>query len=422
MASCCGLDFGTSNSCVALDTDNGPALVPVEGDAVTIPSAIFFSFETDRPTLGRKAIADYVDGEHGRLMRAIKSIIGSDLINQTTPVGRRRVSFTQVIGLFLSHLKRAAEERCGREIESVVLGRPVEFVGAADAAQQAQAAQSLIDIARDQSFRHIETQFEPIAAALHYEAGINAEELVLVVDIGGGTSDFSVVRVSPERKHAPDRGGDILGNSGARLGGTNFDQRLSLQKVMPLFGFRSMVRKEMGEDYLEAPRAIYMDLSMWHRIMFAYTRDNLQTARSLKRLAVDERLFSRLETLLEHRLAHQAAEMVERAKIRLSDESDVAIDLSFVEAGLSCDADRKDFEAASMETAEGVIRALDAVLAASGVRRDAIDAVFMTGGSSNIPLLKAMVKARLPAARMTFGDMFGSVGKGLALDARRKFS
>lgn len=433
MTGFCGLDFGTSNSCLAIEAEkigadvassageSGAALVALEDGKPTIPSAIFFSFETNRPVFGRAAVQEYIDGEQGRLMRSLKSILASDLLHETTRVGRKRVSFADVVGIFLSHLKTTAEMRMGQEIDAVVLGRPVRFVGSTSDDGQAQAAQALVDIAKAQGFRAVETQYEPIAAALQYEAGVEGEELALIVDIGGGTSDFSIVRVSPERRRALDRSGDILGNSGVAIGGNDFDQRLSLDKAMPLFGFRAMVRKEMGDGRLEAPRSVYMDFSDWRRIMFSYTQSNLQMARTLRKLALDERLFARLETLIENRLAHQVADTVEQAKIALSEEATVAIDLGFVEAALTAEATKTAFEDVGAGLAEKIAGAVDDVLSEAGVAADHVGSVFMTGGSSNMPLLKALVGAKLPNARMTFGDMFGSVGLGLALDATRKF-
>ena len=213
----CGLDFGTSNSTVSLVRAARPELVPVEGDKPTIPSAVFFSSARKEVAYGRAAIAKYTDGEVGRFMRAIKSILGYGLFHETTPIQGKQVALSKVLTLFLDHLKRAAENCAGEEILDAVLGRPVQFIEN-DPAADRQAQDDLEAAARSVGFRNIEFQYEPIAAALDYELAVRKEELVFVVDIGGGTADFSIVRVSPERSRKADRLADVLWQDLGRRG------------------------------------------------------------------------------------------------------------------------------------------------------------------------------------------------------------
>ena len=193
--SACGLDFGTSNTTLGRMVDHVPVLVPLEAEHVTIPSAIFF--ERDGGVLiGRRAIDAYVDGTAGRLMRSLKSLLGTALIDETTQLGRERRTFRDVIAYYLGAVKRRAEQAAGVEFRSVVHGRPVHFVDNAPDAD-AKAEDTLREIARGLGFDDITFQFEPIAAALDYERQIAGEEIALIADIGGGTSDFSIVRLSP---------------------------------------------------------------------------------------------------------------------------------------------------------------------------------------------------------------------------------
>ena len=233
----CGLDFGTSNTTLGLVTGQRPQLVPLEGRHVTIPSAIFFP-PGQAPFVGRAAMAEYLEGTPGRLMRSLKSVLGSSLLEETTPVGRERIKFRDVIARYLAAVKTRAEAEAGRALDTVVHGRPVHFVDG-DPEGDARAEDALREIATGIGFRHVSFQFEPIAAALDYEQQVRAEEIALIADIGGGTSDFSIVRLSPERHARPDRSGDILANDGVRIGGTDFDRRLSLGTVMPLLGLGS---------------------------------------------------------------------------------------------------------------------------------------------------------------------------------------
>ena len=195
--SICGLDFGTSNTTLGTLENHAPRLVALEAGQTTIPSAIFY--EVDGAVLiGRKAIEAYVDGAPGRLMRSLKSVLGTSLIDETTRLGRERTGFRDVIAYYLGAVKRRAEQTLDRELRDVVHGRPVHFVDNAPDADR-KAEQTLREIAREVGFDDVTFQFEPIAAALDYERQISAEEVALIADIGGGTSDFSIVRLGPER-------------------------------------------------------------------------------------------------------------------------------------------------------------------------------------------------------------------------------
>src|ERR1700730_11045987 len=219
--SICGLDFGTSNTTLGTVEGHAPVLAALEIDQTTIPSAIFY--EVDGAVLiGRKAIEAYVEGAPGRLMRSLKSVLGTSRIEETTRLGRERISFRNVIGYYLGAVKRRAEQATGRELRDVVHGRPVHFVDNSDDADR-RAEQPLREIAREVGCDDITFQFEPIAAALDYERQIANEEVALIADIGGGTSDFSIVRLRPPGHRKVNRAEDILANDGVRIGGTDLD-------------------------------------------------------------------------------------------------------------------------------------------------------------------------------------------------------
>ncbi len=235
----CGLDFGTSNTTLAIAGGNASAqLVPLEGDRVTIPSTIFFDFDSDETLYGRAATAAYVGGGDGRMMRSLKSILGSSLADEAVRIKRRVIPFLDIIGGFVGELKQRAEARLGYELDHVVLGRPAHYVDD-DPLADREAQDQMERAVRAQGFRWISFQYEPIAAALDYEQQVTREELGLIVDLGGGTSDFSIVRVSPERARAADREQDILATAGVHVGGTDFDRLLSLKKVMPALGYQT---------------------------------------------------------------------------------------------------------------------------------------------------------------------------------------
>ncbi|HAF92594.1 MAG TPA: heat-shock protein, partial [Pseudomonas sp.] len=237
-ARACGIDFGTSNSTVGWWRPGQDPLIALEGEEPTLPSVVFFNLEERRPVYGRQALAEYLEGYEGRLMRSLKSLLGSKLLKSETTVLGSAMPFRDILGLFLGTLKTRAETAAGRSFEQVVLGRPVFFVDD-DPQADREATEMLEAAARKLGFSEVSFQFEPIAAAFDYESRISREERVLIVDIGGGTSDFSLVRLSPERRVLDDRQADILATGGVHIGGTDFDKQLSLAGVMPLFGYGS---------------------------------------------------------------------------------------------------------------------------------------------------------------------------------------
>lgn len=416
----CGLDFGTSNSTVALHANGRAFLCPLEGEAVTLPSAVFYDFEDHSVRFGRDAIRTYVEGAEGRLLRALKSVLGSALIEETTMIQRKRVAMRAIIGMFLRHLKRMAGQQLHRmdrpgTLDSVVLGRPVRFVDDDDAAD-GRAEAELVAAAKAEGFRHVETQLEPIAAALAYEQVLDREELSLIVDLGGGTSDFVVARLSPERAKRVDRGADILGRSGIHIGGTDFDRRLSIDKVMPHLGYD--VR--LGEKSLPMPVHLFHDLATWHKIPFLYTPDNLGYLRTVIPTADRPELLQRLLQVFVGRKGHRIAGEVEAAKIALSDASTTSLALP-IEPPVSIEMTRRDVDRAVKDDTRRLIDTIDRCCRAAAVKPTAIESVFLTGGSTGVPAVRDGIMSHLPNARAVPGDMFGSVGMGLALDAAKRF-
>lgn len=413
----CGLDFGTSNTTLGVhDATDGFRLLALDGTRTTLPTAVFFDFEADAVTIGQAAVDSYVSGVEGRLMRSIKSMLGTDLIDADTALRKGRISFRAVIGTFLDTVKKRAETTLGRELGDVVVGRPVHFVDG-DAAGDAAAEDTLGAIARAAGFRHASFQFEPIAAALDYEQQVSGEELALIADIGGGTSDFSVVRIGPERRGKADRAGDILANDGIRVGGTDFDRDLSLATAMPELGLGSAL-KRVG---LLAPKSVYYDLATWSKINFLYTAKALAELERLMRDSAAPEKIERLIGIVEHRQGHALAMAVERAKIALSDHDETLLALDWGDGALSLPVDVAGLNRATGSLAARIGARIRDCLADAGVTADQIDAVFLTGGSTLLPQVRAAILAEAPDARVVEGNIFGSVGLGLTVEAQRRY-
>jgi hypothetical chaperone protein len=412
----CGLDFGTSNTTLGTMQAGAPKLAPLEGQAVTIPSAIFYS-PVRTPEIGRAAITAYVDGVEGRLMRSIKSVLGSSLIDERTVLGRERAPFRRVIADYLRHIKVRAEKTLDTELTSVVHGRPVHFVDG-DEAGDKKAEDALKKIAKEIGFKHILFQYEPIAAALDYEQSVTTEEIALIADIGGGTSDFSIVRLGPERRATPDRAADILANDGVRIGGTDFDRLLNLRKVMPLFGFGS----EMKREGLGVPNGYFHDLATWHSINRLYDPKLIRQLHDVEKEAAEPHLIARLIKLAEERRGHALAGDVEAAKIALSDEPETKIAMDWLEAGFAVGLSREDLVSGTSTLSDAIGARIQTCLTQAGLRTEDIRALFLTGGSTKLAHVRTAIAARLPGTKIVEGDIFGSVGTGLTLDAGRRLA
>lgn len=404
-----GIDFGTSNSAMAWAGPLGPArLIPLEGSAVAMPTAVFFNAEDQTTHFGRDAMTQYLAGTEGRLIRSLKSLLGSSLIQESTVVNHRSMRFLDIITTYLAELHERATRALGHAPERVVLGRPVHFVDD-DPARDAQAQQSLLEAAQTAGFRDIAFQFEPIAAALDHERRLTQEALVLVVDIGGGTSDFSVVRLGPLRMAQVDRSGDVLATTGVHIGGTDFDRQLNLERVMPLLGHR-----HTGPQQREVPSRVFFDLATWHLIHWQYQPRAIAQAQALRNNYRDPLLHQRLMRVLQERHGHAIAHEVERAKIRASQtDADTTVDLCLVEPGLSAAlgpaALQEHLDALLART---VACAADCVRQAGLIPAD-LDTIYLTGGSSALRPFQQALRAAFPTVQLVEGDLFSGVAAGL---------
>jgi hypothetical chaperone protein len=427
----CAIDFGTSNSAVALPARDGAGieLVALENAFTGMPTAVFYAVEglavhqMPQRLYGRAAIAAYVEGTEGRLMRSMKSILGSDLVERSTEVGGgHSVRYLDVIGSYLRHLKAKAEARAGAPIERAVIGRPVFFVD--DEPERDAAAQdAMARVAREVGFTEVHFQYEPIAAALDHEQSVDHEQTVLVADIGGGTSDFSVVRVGPQRRTRVDRRADILANHGVHVAGTDFDRRIELRCILPLAGHGAFgPPRADGTAPREVPNGIYFDLATWHLINTCYTPARVLEWRGMREWYADERLHARLMTILTRRLGHALAARAEDAKIAVSTVAAAPIDLNIVEAGLATLL-RESHAMVSIATdRERIVGAASEALAQAGLKPAQLDAMYFTGGSTGLQPLVSAIAAVAPHARIVRGDRFASVATGLGVHARRLFN
>jgi hypothetical chaperone protein len=430
--SICGLDFGTSNSTVGVEHQQQSQMVPLEHDShsgkfeTTLPSALFFDFETDDIHFGRQAIELYSRGELGRLMRSMKSILGSKNMDEGTQIKHTRYTFNDIIGFFMASLKQRAEDFTQQPLESVVLGRPVHFNDHHPDLDLA-AQNRMADIAHSVGFKQVSFQYEPIAAAYDYEQQVDKEELALIIDIGGGTSDFTLIKLSKQNRLKSQRDDDLLANHGIHIGGTDFDRHLSMATVMPHFGLNSYY---IENPTLKMPRHYYVDLATWHRIHLLYDANILRDISELARDSQDKQAMLRLGQLLKNKQGHRLAASVEQAKIDLSQHNETNIDLSYLvsltnnasnEEPIQSKASQEDLANAIEADVNKVFAAIDDTLVQAGLKASQIDTLFTTGGSTALPSVKKLISQKFSHAKWVSGDLFNSVGKGLLLDAQRRY-
>ena len=423
MPAFCAIDFGTSNSAIALPVPTGVQLVELESGQHTMPTAVFYaveglaSYQEPQRSYGRAAVAAYVEGIEGRLMRSMKSILDSTLATQATDVGGgRSVRYLEVVGGYLRHLKTMAERQAGHTLARVVLGRPVFFVDD-DTERDAAAQAALEQAAREVGFTDIRFQFEPIAAALDYETTVDREQVVLVADIGGGTSDFSLVRVGPGQRQRIDRRDDILANHGVHIAGTDFDRQIELSRILPTCGYRGI-----GPTGREVPSKVYFDLATWHLINTVYSPGRVAELKGMKSFYGNLAQHARLMAVIDQRLGHALIARAESAKIAVAEGRDAAIDLGMLEAGLRVVMNETDAIAAIGADLDRITAAADETLRQAGLAREQVNALYFTGGSTGLKPLADRIAAQFPQARVVRGDRFSSVAQGLGIHARRVFA
>ena len=407
-----GIDFGTSNSAAGFLHNGEPRLIEMAPGQNTLPTTFFFDFETRQTLIGEPANQALLDGAEGRFMRALKRVLGTSLMREKRQLFNERVSFVEIIGRFLAEMKARAEAETGLTFERALSGRPVVFHGTDDP-REAQAQTDLRDCYLAAGFKDVDFMAEPEAAAFASGALDHSGELGLIVDIGGGTSDFSVFRSGPE-------GVTILANHGVRIGGTDFDHQISFEHVMPLLGKGTQLRDVIGTGCKPAPNAIFNDLATWEKIPFLYTAQNRSMVAGMLQQSEEPQKFGRLAATLRDELGHEIAFGVEQGKIAANNGDDGSgIPLGVLEKGL-CAALSGTALADSLTPYGAALRGgAQDTLRLAGLETGQIDRVIYVGGSSLMSVVSDTMKLEFPKARHTFAEVFTAVTDGLARAAAR---
>ncbi|OJH44308.1 Hsp70 family protein [Paracoccus sp. SM22M-07] len=412
MAQAIGIDFGTSNSAAAYLVDGRPRMIPMGPGQMTMPTTFFFDQETRRTLIGEPANQALLDGVEGRFMRALKRVLGTSLMHEKRQILHERVTFVDIIGRFLNQIKTRAEAETGLTFDRVLSGRPVVFHGQDDP-REAQAEQDLRACYLAAGFTHVDFMPEPQAAAIASGALDQSGGIGLIVDVGGGTSDFSLFRSGAN-------GVEILANHGVRIGGTDFDRAINIDRVMPLLGKGSVLRKVMGDGTSPTPNAIFNDLATWEKIPFVYTPQNTRMVAEMVRLAQEPEKLSRLATVLEDELGHDLAFATERGKIAANGgQDDPRIMLDMIQLGLSAPLTPQDLDDSLSRHGDQLSEGAQVTLGMAGLRADQVGQVIYVGGSSLMTMVSDRMRALFPDAQHSFSEVFTAVADGLAIAANR---
>ena len=401
-----GIDFGTSNTGAGILRDGRPTALPLEAGAQTLPTAVFVDFTDKRFVYGEAAARAMMEGQDGRFMRGLKSILGTPLAREKRRFLNERMTLIEVIGRFLAEIRCRSERITGQSFEAAISGRPVRFHSESED-KDAQAEIDLREAYALAGFRAVDFLPEPEAAAL----AVAGEGRMLIVDIGGGTSDFTLC----ERARGQTR---VIASRGLRLGGTDFDRSLSLAHVMPLLGHGAEIGAELGAKTHAAPRALFHDLASWEKIAFVYDAALLREVKRWIRLARDPVLFERLAEVLEMHLGHDIAYAVEAGKIAANDAERGEIALDVVQRGLRIDLWGVQLQHELSSAAARIGDMALATLKDGGSRPDQVDMVVFVGGSSQLSGVRQALARRLPEARQETAEVFTAVVHGLAFAAR----
>jgi hypothetical chaperone protein len=424
-----GIDFGTTNSSIGFATATGEielASFPTAAGATESFRSVLYLEQLKEATrthvksfTGPAAIEHYLYAEHkGRLIQSLKSYLTSRTLTGTEVFGRR-YTVEDLISRIVTDLRLNAEKTFGQPIRHATVGRPVRFVGSESADDDSFALKRLQEAFIHAGFESIDFEMEPIAAAYSYESTLDHDELILIGDFGGGTSDFSLLHVGPGIRKRGRAAKDLLGNSGLGLAGDAFDARIVRKLVSPALGSDSLARS-LNKLLPAVPAWIYANLERWHYLSFLKTRNVNQILKSARANALEPEKIEALINLIDEDLGYQLHQAVQRLKIALSHNDSAQFQFRDGSMDIQANVTRMNFESWISEELESIELCVDGLLETTGVSSKDIDRVFLTGGTSFVPAVRRIFESRFTAGRVRTGNEFTSVARGLALRSRER--
>jgi hypothetical chaperone protein len=420
-----GVDFGTTNSSIAFAgrfDEVQLAKFRYLGSLTDAYRSLLYlqqvredGVNTLKSWTGPEGIEHYLSAEtKGRLIQSLKSFLSSRTLHGTEVFGRR-YTLEDLIARILRDLREKAEHQFGIKIRSAVVGRPVHFVGAESPEDDGYAEGRLRSAFELAGYESIEFEMEPVAAAHYYESTLDHDELILIGDFGGGTSDFSLVHVGPGVRRRGRLPGDIVGNAGVGIAGDSFDAKLIRNLISPALGAGSQLRS-LGK-ILTVPAWVYIRLERWHHLSLLRGRDVLNMLRGVHAQSLEPEKIGALIHFIKEDLGFHLHRAVQKLKCDLSNDPVAAFQFSDGLVDLRANVERTSFEEWISEELEQIAHCVDSLLSSSGVPPKDVDMVFLTGGSSFVPAVRKIFEARFGEKRIQGGNEFTSVARGLALRA-----
>ncbi|MGA9556191.1 MAG: Hsp70 family protein [Terriglobales bacterium] len=421
-----GVDFGTTNSSIACIDQSGNvklARFPYLGDLTDSYRSLLYlqrMKEGGRNNLkswtGPEGIEHYLSADvKGRLIQSLKSFLSSRTLHGTEVFGRR-YTLEDLIARILRDLREKVEHQCGIDIRSAVVGRPVHFAGA-EKADGDSYAEGRLRLAFDSAgYESVEFEMEPVAAAHYYESMLDHDELILIGDFGGGTSDFSLVHVGPTVRKRGRVAGDIVGNAGVGIAGDAFDAKIIRHLVSPALGAGSQLRSL--DKILTAPNWVYIKLERWHHLSLLRAKDVLDMLSGVHAQSLEPEKIGALIHFIKEDLGFHLHRAVQKIKCDLSNDPVATFRFSDGFVDLAAVVDRSSFEQWISDEIEQITTCVDSLLSSSGVHPKDVDMVFLTGGSSFVPAVRKIFEERFGEKRIRGGNEFTSVARGLALKAK----
>lgn len=471
-----GLDFGTSNCSIAVIENNTPALIPLEDGKSRLPSSLFIEHSNSTPAnlttdliakqicalkedprvstslnheqlvnIARKQLrkahrlntandqraqsivqalaanGDVIFGEEAELthvsdpesgfyIKSPKSFLGAE-INAT-----QRAVFTTIVEKMLAFIKQEAECIKQQEFSQIMIGRPVNFHGLLGKDGNKQALSIIDSAAAKVGFKEVQFLMEPVAAAYDYERQLNEDKLVLILDLGGGTTDCSMIKVGPSYVHLIDRQDCILSHTGKRIGGIDLDNKLALMALMPEFGKNTVLN-----NGLPVPNHLFKQAVSVNDVAAQQEFNGRLTGKDIAeycRISPNPKL-NRLKTLRDGKFGLRVSRSAEKAKILLSDQQDILLPLHYIEAGLDIPLSRAQLSDAIADELSKFERLMKEAITQAGATPDVL---YVTGGTAMSPVVQQWINSAFPDLDIVIGDHFGSVTSGLTTHAQRIFT